>query len=92
MRTQNYTALRPDSFCEWSVKNQMAKLAQEDAAEMMRFWYERAVDEQKKELREFNKKAKAQDAQLTQIEPVPLTVERIEESSPGQNNSVMQVT
>ena len=53
-------ALRPDSFCEWSVKNHMEELAQEDTAEMMRFWYEQAVDEQKKELREYKKKAKAQ--------------------------------
>jgi hypothetical protein len=93
-RTQNYTALRPDSFCEWSVKNKMEELAQKDVTEMMRFWYERAVDEQKKELREYKKKAKAQDAhaQLPQVEPVPLTVERIEEDSPDQNNSVIQVT
>jgi hypothetical protein len=74
-------ALRPDSFCEWAVKNQMAELAQEDVAEMMRFWYERAVDEQKKELREFKKKVKAQ-TQLPKVEPIPLTVEDIEEELP----------
>jgi len=33
-------------------------LAREDTQEMMRFWYEQAVDEQKKELREYKKKAK----------------------------------
>ncbi len=56
--------LRPDSFCEWSVKNRMEELSQEDDAEMMRYWYERAVDEQKWELREYKKKAKAQIQQL----------------------------
>lgn len=52
-------ALRPDSFCEWSVKNHMEELAHEDAQKDMAFWYERAVDEQKRELREYKKKAKA---------------------------------
>jgi hypothetical protein len=67
-----YTALRPDSFCEWSVKNHMEELSREDTAGMMRFWYEQAVDEQKAELRQYKKKAKAQGVQ---IEPVPLTIE-----------------
>jgi hypothetical protein len=67
-RLRVYTALRPDSFCEWMVKNRMEELSQEDTAERMRFWYERAVDEQKKELREYKKKLKAQEdqAQLSQ--------------------------
>ena len=47
-----YTALRPDSFCEWSVKNHMEELSREDTAGMMRFWYEQAVDEQRAELRQ----------------------------------------
>jgi hypothetical protein len=77
-------ALRPDSFCERSVKNKMEELAQEDVAEMMRFWYEQAVGEQKKELREYKKKAKALPPQ---IEPIPLTIEEIEEDLPkGQGD------
>jgi hypothetical protein len=48
---QIYMALRPDSFCECSVKNRMEELAHEDAPKYMSYWYERAVDEQKKELR-----------------------------------------
>lgn len=68
-------ALRPDSFCEWSIKNHMEGLANEDAQKNMAFWYEMAVDEQKKELREFKKKLKAQAA------PVPLTI--IEDLSPS---------
>jgi hypothetical protein len=76
-RLHVYTALRPDSFCEWSVKNRMEELSQEDAAERMRYWYERAVDEQKKELREYKKKIKSQEA--LQVEPVPITIEPVEE-------------
>ena len=54
----------------------MEELAQEDAKKSIAFWYEQAVDEQKKELREFKKKTKALPPQ---IEPIPLTVEDIEE-------------
>lgn len=41
---QIYMALRPDSFCEWSVKNHMEELAHEDTQKSMKFWYECAVD------------------------------------------------
>jgi len=67
-----YMALRPDSFCEWSVKNHMEELAHNDAQKYMAYWYERAVDEQRAELRQYKKKLKGQ---LPQIEPVPLTIE-----------------
>ena len=67
-----YTALRPDSFCEWSVKNHMEELSKEDTAGMMRFWYEEAVDEQRAELRQYKRRIKAQE---TQVEPVNLTIE-----------------
>ena len=57
----------------------MQDLAREDTQEMMRFWYEQAVDEQKKELREYKKKLKVQ------VEPVPMTIEPIEQDlSNGQ--------
>lgn len=69
-----YMALRPDSFCEWSVKNHMEELAHEDAQKYMSYWYERAVDEQKRELRDYKKKAKTQIL-LPHVEPVPLTIE-----------------
>jgi hypothetical protein len=52
----------------------------------MKLWYEIAVDEQKKELREYKKRAKVQEAQvqLPQIEAVPLTIEDAkEELYPG---------
>ena len=68
-KLQRYMALRPDAFCEWSVKNHMEELSREETVEMMSFWYERAVDEQRAELRQYKKKAKVQ------IEPVSMTIE-----------------
>ncbi len=59
----------------------MGELAQEDIAGMMRYCYERAVDEQRKELREYRKKQKAQEVH---VEPVPLTIE--EDLSQGQGD------
>ncbi len=73
---QIYMALRPDSFCEWSVKNRMEELSQEDTHKSLRFWYDRAVEEQRAELRQYKKKLKAHEAGM---EPVPLTVEPAEE-------------
>ena len=52
----------------------MEELAHEDALKYMSYWYERAVDEQKKELRDYKKKAKTQ-IQLPHVEPVPLAIE-----------------
>ena len=45
--------------------------------------YECAVDEQRAEHRQHKKKLKAQEVQLPQIEPVPMTVEPIEDPSQG---------
>lgn len=55
---QIYMALRLDSFCDRSVKRHMEECAQEDVHKHMKLWHEIAVDEQKKELREYKKKAK----------------------------------
>jgi len=85
-KTHVYTALRPDSFSDWSTRNHMGDLAKEDTAEIMRYWYERAVDEQKKELREYRKKLKAQETQLPQIELIPVSENGSEASSQGQEN------
>lgn len=81
---QIYMALRPDSFCEWSVKNHMEELAHEDAQKYMSYWYERAVDEQKKELKEYKKKQKAQ------IEPVPMTIEENRSSDQGDRQRAIE--
>jgi len=72
---QIYMALRPDSFCEWSVKHHMEELAQEDAQKNMAFWYEMAVDEQKREQRDYKKRAKAQavNVPLTIVEDLSLS-------------------
>jgi hypothetical protein len=80
---QIYMALRPDSFCDWSVKHHMEELAQEDTHKTMKFWYECAVDEQKAELRAYKKRLKA-----SQIELVPMTVEPMGDAEQsGQSKS-----
>jgi hypothetical protein len=55
-----------------------------DTQKYMERWYERAVDEQRAELRVYKKRAKSQ-TQLPQVEPVPLTIE--EDLSQGQARS-----
>jgi hypothetical protein len=60
----------------------MEELSQEDTAERMKFWYERAVDEQKKELREYKKKLKAQKDQAQ----LPHKVESVEAISSEQES------
>ena len=51
----------------------MEGLANEDAQKNMAFWYEMAVDEQRKELRESKKRKKLQEGlpHLPQIELTP---------------------
>ena len=56
------------------MNNRIEELSQEDTFELMGYWYEQAVDEQKKELREYKKKTKT-PTQLPEVEPVPLTIE-----------------
>lgn len=80
---QIYMALRPDSFCDWSVKNHMEELAHEDVHKHMKLWYEIAVDEQKKELKDYKKRLKA-----SQIELVPMTIEPMGDAEQsGQSKS-----
>ncbi len=76
-----YLALRPDAFSDWSERNHMSDRAQEDVAGMMRYWYERAVDEQKAEIRQYRKKLRSQ---VVKVEPVLLTV--VDDLSPTQND------
>jgi hypothetical protein len=49
------------------------------------YWYERAVDEQRAELRQYKKKLKGQ---LPQIEPVPLTIE--EDLTQGERSEAIK--
>lgn len=43
----------------------------------MRYWYNRAVDEQRAELRQYKKKLKSQEGQnqLPHVQPVPLIID-----------------
>ena len=86
-RINVYTALRPDSFSDWAERNHMSDLAKEDAAKMMRYWYEQAVAEQKRELKEYRKRAKLQEAtQLPQIELAPAIEEGEDDLTQGQED------
>jgi DNA-binding CsgD family transcriptional regulator len=78
-RRDSYLAIRPDAFSDFSVRNRFKEVAEEETPELMRYWFDRAVDEQKKELREFKKKEKPQ---LPRIEPMPIIIEEIEEDLP----------
>jgi len=73
-RGKIYRGIRPDAATDWSTAQFTEKLAKKDAIEWVECEYEEAVEEQKKELREYRKKAKVQ-TQLPQVEPVPLTIE-----------------
>jgi hypothetical protein len=77
-------ALRPDSFCDYSVKRHMEECAQEDVHKNMKLWYEIAVDEQKKELKEYKKKKKAQVMSMPLIIVEDLSQEQ---NSPMQDSS-----
>jgi DNA-binding CsgD family transcriptional regulator/glutaredoxin len=83
-KTNYYKGSRPDALTEWSTRNWTEEVGKEYAAKMMDVEYEMAVTEQKKELREYKKRAKSQ-TQLPQVEPVPMTIEIIEEN-PSQGD------
>ena len=69
-----YRGIRPDSFTDWSTNKWAAETGKSLAIKWVDSEYEKAVDEQKKELREYKKRAKSQP-QLPEVEPVPLTIE-----------------
>jgi hypothetical protein len=71
-KTNYYKGSRPDSIIDWTTKHWTEDVGKELAAKLIDCEYENAVCEQKKELREYKKKTKAQ---LPQVEPVPLTIE-----------------
>ena len=89
-KTNLYKGSRPDALTEWSTKKWTEDVGKQLAAQMLVAEYEEAVREQKREIKDSKNRAKAQEAQLQalQIEPVPLTIEDIEEdSSQGQGES-----
>lgn len=83
-KTKLYRGVRPDSFTDWSTKQWTEQVGKDLTIKWIDGEYEQAVNEQKKELREYKKKEKAQEEQiqLPQIEPIPLTIEEIEEDLP----------
>ena len=86
-KTRNYMAVRPDAFSNWSERNHMSDLAKEDAPGMMRYWYERAVDEQKAEIRQYKRRQKVQEAQ---VDLVPLTIEKDLSQDQGNVSSLIE--
>ena len=83
-KTNYYKGSRPDSIVDWTTKNWTEEVGKELAAKLIDCEYENAVYEQKKELREYKKRAKSQ-TQLPEVEPVPLTIE--EDLPHGQGDS-----
>jgi hypothetical protein len=81
-KTNLYRGVRPDSFTDWSTREWTEEVGKDLTVKWIDGEYEKAVDEQKKELKEYKKKAKAQ---LPQVEPVPMTIEIIEEN-PSQDD------
>ena len=69
-----YRGVRPDAFTDWSTSKWTVETGKSLAIKWVDGEYEKAVDEQKKELREYKKRAKSQ-IQLPEVEPVPLTIE-----------------
>lgn len=78
--TKTYAQVRPDAFTDWSTREWTEDVGTGLAAKYMDGDYERAVDEQKKELREYRKKAKVLPPQL---ESLSITVEPIGDDHQG---------
>ena len=83
-KTKLYRGVRPDAFTDWSTRDWTKDVGKDLAIKSIDIEYENAVYEQKKELREYKKKAKAQEEQIQppQVEPVPMTIEEIKEDLP----------
>jgi hypothetical protein len=77
-KTKLYRGVRPDSFTDWSTSDWTKEVGKDLTIKLIDTEYEVAVNEQKKEQREFKKRAKTQ-TQLPQVEPVPLIIEAIED-------------
>lgn len=77
-KTKLYRGVRPDSFTDWTTRDWTKDVGKDLAIKYIGIEYENAVDEQKKELRDYKKRTKTQ-TQLPPVEPVPMTTEEIEE-------------
>ena len=90
-KTNLFKGSRPDALTEWSTKKWTEDVGKELAAKMMDAEYEEAVRDQKRELKEFKNRAKTQEAQaqLPQVELIPLTIE--EDPSHAQGDRPEQI-
>ena len=86
--TNVYRGVRPDSITDWTTKKWTEEVGTNLAAKVIAGEYEVAVDDQKKELREYKKKLKAQGAlpQLPQIDLIPVSENGPEDASQGQES------
>lgn len=78
--TKIYRGVRPDAFTDWSTRDWTKETGKNLSIKRIDGEYEQAVIDQKKELREYRKKLKAQEVlpQLPQIELTPAIEERDE--------------
>jgi hypothetical protein len=76
--TKLYRGVRPDAFTDWSTRDWTKETGKALAFKWIYNEYENAVYDQKKELKEYKKKSKAQ-TQHPQVGPVPMTIEPLEE-------------
>ena len=87
-KTKLYRGVRPDSFTDWSTKQWTEQVGKDLTIKWIDGEYEQAVNEQKKELKDYKKKLKTQEVlpQLPLIELIPALEKRDENSSQGQEN------
>jgi hypothetical protein len=94
-KTKLIKGSRPDALTDWTTKNWAEGVGAELAARTLDMEFEQAVRDQKKELKEFKTRAKAQEglSQLPQIEVIEMEEEEGEEGqSPNQAQEPEKVT
>ncbi len=86
--TKIYRGVRPDAFTDWSTRDWTKETGKSLSIKRIDGEYEQAVNEQRKELRDFKKRLKAQGAlpQLPQIELIPVSENGPEDSSQDQES------
>lgn len=84
--TNSIKGSRPDSLTEFSTRNWAEKVGAKISAQVLDIEYEKAVREQKKELKEAKARAKAQEdlSQLPQIEIIEIEEKREEDLNQAQ--------
>ena len=86
--TNSIKGSRPDSLTEFSTRNWAEKVGAKLSARVLDIEYEKAVRDQKRELKEAKARARAQEdqSQLPQIELTPAIEEGEEDLSQGQGD------